>query len=146
MHAPEQESCPRRRMRRTVAIRESVVPAVIGHPPDHRALDGQRAGDREIDLESAVCLEGPVSEVSVKTHGDSAARDDVERKRECDVEPVDTPTPRHRDRTEQSQERNDYHYVEQGLFAPHLRPGESWLAAGCGCRLLAGLSLLQALD
>src|SRR5580692_8293983 len=36
-----------------------VVPAVIGDPGDHRALDGQRPGHCERDLEAADGLEGP---------------------------------------------------------------------------------------
>ena len=43
---------PPGRVRVTVPVGEGVVPAVVGHPADHRALDRQRAGDRERDLQT----------------------------------------------------------------------------------------------
>jgi hypothetical protein len=46
-------------VRVALAVAERVVPAVVGDPPDDRALDGERARDGERDLERPLGLNEP---------------------------------------------------------------------------------------
>ena len=78
---------PPGRVRVALAVGERVVLAVIGDPADDRALDGQRAGDRERDPQRPVRLERAVREVAVEADGDAEPGDHVEDEGEHDVGP-----------------------------------------------------------
>ncbi len=62
-----------------------MVAAVIGHPGDDGALEGDRARHREPDPERPVGLERAMGEVAVVPGGDAQRADEVERDGQGDV-------------------------------------------------------------
>ena len=84
-----------------------VMLAVIGHPADHRALDGHRAHDREEVFDGLGGLEGPVREHPVEADRDPEARDHVHHDEQREVVPADDLVPQQDDRGEESEKRHD---------------------------------------
>lgn len=64
-------------MRVALAVGEGVMAAVVGHPPDHRALRGQPTGDRHRDPQTTSGLERAMGEIPMVADGHPGARDDV---------------------------------------------------------------------
>ncbi len=102
-------------MRVAVAVGELVVLAVVGDPADHRALDGQRAGDGQRDLHRPVGLERLVREEPVEADRDAVTGEPVHDHRHNDVGPAEPAAPRQRDRGDQGQERHDDEDAEDDL-------------------------------
>ena len=108
-------------MRVAGAVREAVVPAMIGDPSDERALKRHRTQHRERELERAQRFETSMREEPMETDGDAMADHGEEDRHEGDVEPRDGVPERAADDKNGNDERaqghdaGEQHSVERGL-------------------------------
>ncbi len=82
-----------RGVRVAVPVGVGVVAAVVGHPVEHVALDGERAGDRHRDAQPLLRLERLVREVPVEAHRDTENGGHVEEHQQREIVPADPPSP-----------------------------------------------------
>jgi hypothetical protein len=101
-------------------VGELVVLAMVGDPANDRALDGQRAGDRERDPKRSAGLEGAVREVSVEADADAVPGDRVHHRRDHYVVPAEPPAPGDRHCGNQGDERDSDEQEERDLLPAHL--------------------------
>ena len=112
-----------RRVRVAFLVAEGVVPAVVGHPPDHRPLDGGRPGDGERDAHRPLGLERAVGEVAVEPDRDAVAGDRVGDEGDDHVGQADAVAPEQRDRRDHGEERDQHEGEQRDLFTPVLGRG-----------------------
>jgi len=111
-------------------VGEGVVAAVVGHPADHVALQGEAAGDRERVAQAAVGLERAVGEVAVEPGGHTEPGQEVEAHREPDIEPGQPPAPGQRHGGEEGQHRQDDEEVDDDALGARLLAVEDGLRRG----------------
>lgn len=103
-------------------VREPVVFAMVRHPGDRRALEGEAAGDREGDVQWPVGFEGTMGPVPVEIHGHAQRGEAAHHHRERDIHRSDTPPPGDGHRHDQRQEGQANHRVENDTI-PCARQG-----------------------
>src|ERR1700710_2904807 len=118
-------------------VGEGVVLAVVGDPGDDRALDRDRAGDRQQAVQPGLGLEGAVGEVAVEADGDPEAAEDVHAEEEEDVAPVQGAAPDlpagKADRDEGDQRDQPGDDAVAGLVGDRLDVGGEWAGGGGHC-------------
>jgi hypothetical protein len=103
------------RVRVALLVAVLVVPPVVGHPGDDRALHRQAARDRQRDPQAGLGLERAVGEVPVVANRDAKPGDPVEDRRDHDVVPVQPPAPGERDGGDERQHRHEDEDADQEL-------------------------------
>jgi hypothetical protein len=83
----------RRRMWVSRLVGIDVMPAVIGHPADHRAFDGHRAGDGQRDPKPPVSFETSMGEQAMKAERDAVPGDRIQGDGQNEIEPADAVVP-----------------------------------------------------
>jgi len=81
------------------------MPAMVRYPAHQRAFDGERARERQCDLERAIGDEASMREESVVPRGDAETTHDVEANEQRQVHGAHLPPPESDD---------DEHYRDQG--------------------------------
>ncbi len=95
-------------MRIALLVGVGVVLAVVGHPVEHRALDRERARDREGVLQRGFRLEGAVGEHPVEAHGHAARGHQVHDGEDGQVGEVDPGAPEQDDGEQYPDEGHDH--------------------------------------
>ena len=91
-----------------VGVREGVVLAVVRHPGDQRALEGQRAENCPHVAQAAIGLKRTVGEQAVVADPDAETREDVERDHDPEIGGGDSVAPQEPDRHRQPEKGQDH--------------------------------------
>ena len=103
-------------MRVALLVGMGVVFAVIGHPVQHRALNGERSEHGEDLLEPRMRLEGAVREQTMKAHRHPARGEQIEADEQREVGGVDPRVPQEHHGEERAGEWHDHAGEVGGLL------------------------------
>ena len=112
---------PQRRVRVAGAVGEPVMAPVVGHPADHRALEGEGPDGGEGDLQRPLRHEAAVREHAMEADRDGVTEDHDQDQRQPDCEPRERLVGR--DQQAQGDERGDREDRGEDLPVGR-RPGE----------------------
>ena len=106
-HAGQTLAVQVRRVGIAGGVAELVVPAVLRHPGQQRALDGHRAEAGQDELDHWIGLERAVGKQPMKADRDPHGREEVLPEQEPEIHPAEAPAPQGHAHGHQAQKRQD---------------------------------------